>query len=247
MAINDQHEVSTTAPGRSGWKTYLDACASGAMVFAAASLLWVTWVSPATRSASKAKLALPSRPISLEGAAILGHPTAKVGIVEFSDFQCPYSASFARETLPQIKSAYVTSGKVLLAFRHLPLTDIHPMAATAAEAAECAGRQGKFWDLHDLLFANHRRLDRAGLMEAGARVSADSAGFTDCLDGEMTARIQQDVASARALRVRSTPTFFIGTVSPGGSVTVTNTLSGSRPFNEFQDILDSLLRKTGGK
>lgn len=84
-----------------------------------------------------------------------GPSDAKVTLVEFSDFQCPYCASFYSATEQQIMKDYVESGKVRFVYKHFPLTTIHPNAQKAAEASECAGDQGKFWEMHDLLFNAH--------------------------------------------------------------------------------------------
>jgi protein-disulfide isomerase len=83
---------------------------------------------------------------------ILGKDSAKVAIVEFSDFQCPFCESFFTNTYPQLKKDYLDTGKAQLAFRHYPLTSIHPNSEKAHQAAECANEQGKFWEYHDLLF-----------------------------------------------------------------------------------------------
>lgn len=85
---------------------------------------------------------------------VLGKKDAKVTIVEFSDFQCPFCKQFFSETLPQLKKEYIDTGKVKLFYRQFPLTSIHPNAQIAAEAAECANEQGKFWEYHDILFTN---------------------------------------------------------------------------------------------
>ncbi len=83
---------------------------------------------------------------------VLGNDDAKITIIEFSDFQCPFCKQFYTDTLPQLKSEYLDTGKAQLTFRHYPLTSIHPNAETAHRASECANEQGKFWEYHDLLF-----------------------------------------------------------------------------------------------
>lgn len=85
---------------------------------------------------------------------VLGKKNAKVTIVEFSDFQCPFCKQFFTQTFPEIKKTYIDTGKAKLYFRQYPLTSIHPNAQLAAEASECANDQGKFWEFHDLLFSN---------------------------------------------------------------------------------------------
>ena len=104
----------------------------------------------------------PKDPLPLEGAAIRGNRSATVAIVEYSDFKCPACGQFATGTLPAIERRYVDTGKVLLAFRQYPM-DRRPLAQKAAEAAICAGDQGKFWEMHDQLFAHQGRLEETSL------------------------------------------------------------------------------------
>src|SRR5262245_41540414 len=87
----------------------------------------------------------PLVPVSLEGAVTRGDKSARVAIVEYSDFQCPFCIAFTRDTLPDLEKLYVDTGKVLFAFQHLPLENLHPSALLAAQFASCASRQGKFW------------------------------------------------------------------------------------------------------
>jgi protein-disulfide isomerase len=94
---------------------------------------------------------LPSEYIAMEGAHTKGSASAPAVLLVFSDFQCPFCGRFARETLSAIEREYVARGELLMAFRHLPLP-IHPQAIAAAQSAECAGSQGKFWEMHDELF-----------------------------------------------------------------------------------------------
>lgn len=101
---------------------------------------------------------LPSSPVPLAGAHLKGSPDAKIGIIEYSDFQCPFCGVFARETLPEFTRQYIDSGKVLLAFQHLPITTLHPLAVDAAVAADCAGEQGHFWAMHDSIFSSKQPL-----------------------------------------------------------------------------------------
>src|SRR5712691_1751168 len=101
--------------------------------------------------------ALPRDPISIANEPVMGDRAAKVAVIEYSDFQCPFCARYAKETFPQITSDYVDTGKVKYAFHDLPL-DFHKYAFKAAEAAHCAGDQGKFWEMHGLLFQNQAAL-----------------------------------------------------------------------------------------
>ncbi len=92
---------------------------------------------------------------NLDGLPSKGSDGAKITLVEFSDFQCPFCARFFSETLSQLTTDYIDTGKVRLVYAHFPLISIHPNAQKAAEAASCAAEQGKFWEMHDLMFKSH--------------------------------------------------------------------------------------------
>lgn len=134
-------------------------------------------------------------------------------------------------------------GDVLWAFRHLPLSGIHPLAQAAAEAAECAGRQGRFWRMHDWLFRDGVSLGDALSAGAVENVGLDMVEFGRCSDSDPTvdAKIAEDVVGARALHVTGTPTFFVGITQPDGHVKVLRRLSGALSLLEFQQVLDPLL------
>jgi protein-disulfide isomerase len=155
-----------------------------------------------------------------------------------SEFECPFCARFAADTLPALEKTYVATGKVLLAFRHFPLERIHPSAMQAAEAAECAGSQGRFWEMHDLLFQSPKQLDRPSLDARARALGLDQQAFGRCLNGQR--KIRQEASAAAGLKVSGTPTFFIGSLSDG-QVTVAHRVSGAQPFASFQRILDDLL------
>jgi protein-disulfide isomerase len=184
---------------------------------------------------------LPAAPLSIAGAALRGDPAAKVVVIEYSDLECPYSGVFAREIAPAIDEAYVKTGRVQWAFRHLPLS-FHQNAVKAAEAVECAGRQGKRWELQRTLFANQKQLDPVSLRAHAATAQLTLKDFDLCLAGQMAAIVQAHAAEARELRVNGTPTFFLGLRQADGTVKVTRRLSGARPVAEFQAALDTLLK-----
>ena len=146
---------------------------------------------------------------------VMGDARAPVRVVEFSDFQCPYCAEFAR-TLRAVRDRH--PGVVSIVYRHLPLDAIHPHARAAALAAECAGEQGRFEALHDALFAGQAGIGTRP-WEAFAREAAvpDSAAFTRCMaEGRLLARVDRDAAAARAAGMDVTPTLVIGdTLRPG--------------------------------
>jgi protein-disulfide isomerase len=127
-------------------------------------------------------------------------------LVVYGDFECPYTAAATRE----IGRLLARGAVVEVVFRYFPLTDIHPHALAAAEAAEAAARQGWFWEMHDLLFRNQRRLEPGDLTGYAERLELDVERFAaDLSDPATVARIQRDVASGIASGVDGTPTLFI--------------------------------------
>jgi len=180
--------------------------------------------------------------VGIGGAPVLGSAQAKVAVLEYSDFQCPFCGEFARQNEKAITERYVTSGKVLWVFKHLPLTSIHPMAQGAAVAAQCAEDQGRFWQMHDLLFAHQDDLAPAALNSFAGKVGLDLERFTACQNGDSAQRIATQVDEARSLKVVSTPSFLLGELDSTGSVTVRVGIAGAASVADLSDILDDLLR-----
>jgi protein-disulfide isomerase len=167
---------------------------------------------------------------------VQGSADAPVTLIEYSDFQCPYCARYYNETYAQIKEQYVDTGQVRYIFRHFPLA-IHSEARAAAQAAECAGEQDKFWEMHDALFENQDSWagsadPTAAFVDLAEGLDLDGAEFETCLSsGKYAAKIQEDVAAGAEDGVDGTPAFFINGVS----------LSGAQPFAAFQQQIDYFL------
>lgn len=156
-----------------------------------------------------------------------GDENAPITVVEFADFQCPYSEkefSIIRpfmETVPGVKFVY----------RNFPLSDIHPDAIRASEASLCAQEQGKFWAYHDQLYVNSADLSEAALIRYATNVGLDEGKFTACLKTEkFKKQVLQDVQDGIALGVQGTPTFFINGVKFEGAI----------PKEAWQTIFDRL-------
>jgi len=182
--------------------------------------------------------------VSTVGAQILGDPKAKVLLVEFSDYQCPFCGRYANDTYSKIVDDYVKTGKVRYALRNFPLESIHPFALKAAEAAECAGDQGKYWEMHERLFKNQSQLDVKEFPGHAVVLGLDADKFKQCVDtGKFTAKVKADIADGTKLNVRGTPTFFIGYPDPKdpSKLNAVKLLSGAQPLSAFTDILDALL------
>ncbi|HEY0748449.1 MAG TPA: thioredoxin domain-containing protein [Steroidobacteraceae bacterium] len=145
-----------------------------------------------------------------------GPDNAVITIVEFSDFQCPFCGRMA-PVLRALLKEYPT--QVRLLFRNMPLTGVHPNAQKASEAAVCADQQGKFWSMHDLLYAEQNSLSADALKEKAKRLSLDSSAFDDCLDaGHGSATVKADVDAGEHLGIASTPASFLNGRFVGGAL-----------------------------
>lgn len=168
----------------------------------------------------------------------LGDPNAPVKIIEYADFQCPYCQHYWQDTEKQIIQTYVTTGKVFYEYRSVGAF-IGPESAAAAEAAYCAGDQGKFWEYHDALYSHWTGENVGDFAPDKLRQYADSVGlnaqaFDNCLtQGTHKAQVMQDAADAKADGIRATPSFLIN-----GKL-----FEGAQPFADFQKIIDADLGK----
>ena len=175
----------------------------------------------------------PSVHVDYDAARVKGNPNAPVTIVEFTDFQCPFCRK-SEETLKTLLSKY--DGRVKLAFLDFPLAEIHGQAAGAAEAARCAGEQGKFWEYHDRLFVDQSKLDEASLVGHAQSLHLDESAFRSCLaSGKFKQDIQGNREEGIEAGVTGTPAFFINGVF----------LSGAWPQEEFEKIIDNHLARSG--
>jgi len=187
---------------------------------------------------------LPTDPVSIADATNLGSQAAPVALIGYSEFKCPYCGKFARDTWPGLAKKYVDTGKVRFVFRHFPLDQLHPFAREAAKAAVCADNQGKFWALHDRMFANQAQLDAVALAKDLKTVGLSISSFTACMDAQAAGRVAADEATGRPLGVTGTPTFFIGLVQPDGRVLLRQRLGGAQPLAQFEVALDRWLGET---
>ena len=138
---------------------------------------------------------------------VLGDPHAPVVVVEYGDFECP----ICKQAAPAVKLLLERfENRVLFAYRHFPQEAIHPHALRAAEAAECAGSQGHFWAMHDLLFANQTHLDQKHLFGYAEQLELDGARFRAEMDDEVyLQRVREHLDGGRLSHVRATPGFFV--------------------------------------
>jgi protein-disulfide isomerase len=161
-----------------------------------------------------------------------GPENAPVTIVEFSDFECPF-CSRVLPTLEQVEANY--GDKVRIVFRQFPL-NIHPNAQKAAEASLCAEDQGKFWEMHDHMFANQRQLSVDNLKAAAGELGLDVDTFAQCLDsGEHAGVVEADMKAGVEAGVSGTPAMFIN-----GQL-----VSGAVPYEQVAEVIDAELKRKG--
>lgn len=185
-----------------------------------------------------------SVPVRAERSRLLGAPNAPVTIVEVSDFQCPFCRQFATETFAALDSAYLQTGKARLVFVSYPLPN-HPLGWIAAEAAFCAGAQGRFWPMHDRLFATQREWTAATeparvFAAQAAALGLDTLAFRDCTDNDRVAPvILGDLLQAAQAGINGTPTLILMANKDGSQAR--KVLVGAQPFETLSREIDALL------
>lgn len=181
--------------------------------------------------------------LSTEGMPFKGESTARLVLIEFSDYQCPFCAQHARETFPKLDRDYVKTGKLKYVFGDLPLEEIHPDALRAAKAAACASDQGKYWEMHDQLFKSQNALGQGELSLHAQALGLEVLPFQRCLFSDKhEARIRHARDVAASVGVSGTPTFLVGLASPDGSqVEVLKVLVGIQSYANFKAVLDQLM------
>ena len=170
-------------------------------------------------------------PVKIEAGSspVKGPANAPITIIEFSDFQCPFCKR-GKETMDAVLKEYPT--QVKLVFKNLPLP-MHPQAKPAAKAALAAGKQGKFWEMHDALFASHDKLAPALYEEKAKELGLDVAKFkADMESTEVENQVKSDAADATAFGIQGTPGFFVNGVP----------VKGAYPIEHFKSIIDRLLK-----
>ena len=233
-------ESTTEVSARRGRARFVfDLITTVAMLAAAGFVIWSNW----PKARPRKNITLPHDPVSLDGAATSGSATAPVVLLTYTDFQCPYCGRFARDTMPRIRKQYVDTGRIQIAIRNLPLP-IHPLAPGAAVTAACAGRQGRFWQMHDLLFQDQKHLEAADLASRASQLGLDMTAFDHCRDDPTaTAEIETDRRGAEVMRITSTPTSLIGIRQADGRARVVQVLPGAVPYESMSKELDLALQQ----
>lgn len=168
---------------------------------------------------------------SVDDDPFLGDENAPVKLIEFSDYQCPFCGRFYSQTLGEITTKYIDTGIVKYVVRDFPLS-FHPQAQKSAEAAECAGEQDKYFEMHDKLFEQGVSGGVASFKLYAGQIGLDQGKFDKCLDsGEMASEVQKDAQDGQSYGVQGTPAFFVN-----GKL-----ISGAQPFSAFQQAIEAEL------
>lgn len=180
--------------------------------------------------------------VSIDDEPFLGNKDAPLTLIAFSDYQCPFCARFSNETLPILKKEYVETGKLKYVFRDFPLA-FHQYAHKAAIATNCAGEQGRYWEMHDKLFKNQFAMQIEDLKGYSRQINLNQEAFIACLDsGKYDKKIKKDMDDGTKAGVSGTPTFFLGLTGKNKEIKGRR-LVGAQPFDVFKQQIDELLKK----
>jgi len=196
-----------------------------------------------------AAAAVPNLPLKIAGRPAKGSPKALVTLIEFSDYACPFCGQYATQVFPQIDRDYVKTNKIRYVFKSYPIAQLHPNAFRAHEAAACAGDQGRYWEMHDRLFADQRTLTLEGFAERAVALGLDAAKLRTCIEGPAhDDQIREDIDEATRGGVRGTPVFVLAFSDPKGeAVKPARVIVGAQPYQAFKEALDALLAQATAK
>jgi protein-disulfide isomerase len=187
-----------------------------------------------------------NKSITLTNEPTKGNAAAKVTLVEVSDYHCPFCRRQTLQTMPQLMADYVNSGKVKYVFVDYPIAQLHPDAFKSHEAAACAGDQGKYWQMHDLLFTNTPAREASQLTASAGTIGVDTKKFDACLNGgnggTHAPAIRESIARMQQLGVGGTPLVLIGlTPVPGSPMKIVSSVYGAQPYPAFKSAIDTAL------
>ncbi len=182
--------------------------------------------------------------VSIDDDPILGDKDAPVTIIEFSDYQCPFCRRSYTQVMPQVIENFVKTGKARLVFRDFPLASIHPGALPAAQAAECADEQNKYWEMHDKIFDEQNKFGQGtvpmtndDLKKWASELGLNSETFNTCLDSNKYAKeVEDDFTDGNSYGVSGTPTYFIGNDKEGYKI-----IGGAQPYQVFEQTINEYL------
>lgn len=171
----------------------------------------------------------------------LGSDTAHIGIVEFSDYQCPFCQRFQTQVFPQLKKEYIDTGKVAFVFKDFPLPS-HAHSRSAAVAANCADQQDDYFAYQKALFDDQRSFGHSHYLDLAKQQQLDTEKFSACLaDKQQVKEIEQDLSYGSSLGVNGTPTFFIGQIDHADRIVNARVIPGALPLRVFRQLIDAML------
>jgi protein-disulfide isomerase len=234
---------------RSRFQRSLDTLASVAILVTCGVVVWSLLLRSESGPSSAAAAAPPTRQlpvipveaVRVDGVEYAGSAQSELAVLLFSDFQCPFCRNFAVNDWAGIRASFVDTGIIRFGFVHMPIEKIHPEAAAASKAAICAGRQGKFWPMHDLLF-DASPFDSVGLLRRAGVLRLDSGQFSTCLAAEAP-ELKANAELAKVLGVTGTPTFYFGRFQGDDRILFVDRFEGARPAAEFQRVIDGLSQR----
>lgn len=184
----------------------------------------------------------PPPTMSVAGELYKGEPAARVAIIEYADFQCPFCRRFESQVYPNIRDRYIQTGKLKYFHRDMPLV-FHQGAMPAARAVHCASEQGKFWEMHDSLLGDAASLTPADIDDRAGKLGMNVSELDKCISSDRFADIiQRGITEASTMQISGTPTFIIGTLDAQGNLmSVKKTVVGASPFEAFKAAIDPLL------
>jgi protein-disulfide isomerase len=218
------------------FKSILDVLSMLSVIAIALIMFWQFVIWPHTVAQAARAESVVSDEIA--GAALTKRiGTAPVVLIEFADFQCPYCAEVATTLLPRVKRELVDAGVLSFAYLHYPLQKIHRNAFPASEAAECAGKQNRYWEMHARLSENPSRLSTKDLLKHAGAIGLETTDFASCLGGQAASLVHADIKEANRLGVRGTPAFFLGRASDGDRIRLVRRFNGVVTFETIRDAI----------
>lgn len=189
---------------------------------------------------------IPPEPVAQRGKMkitrddrVVGSATAPLTMVEFTDYQCPFCKDFHTKTFPALKRDFIDTGKLRFVAKDMPL-DFHQNAQGAAEAAQCAGEQGHFWQMRDAMFQNSPKLAREDLLRYAAELALNKTPFEQCLNShKFEVDVRLSLALAGSLKISGTPAFLVGASTPDG--VEGEIVEGAMPVSVFAAKINELL------
>ena len=202
------------------------------------------------RAAPGAGPAFAEQEVSIGFSPYKGSADAPVTLIEYSDYQCPFCSRHYRDVMPTLVTEYVDTGKLKYVMRENPIASIHPYATGASLAALCANNQGKYWEMHNIMFDNQRALSDENLKAYAADIGLNTTQFDECLDTKKYEPwVNADLESSRDLGLSGTPSFVLGLTDPDDpdKANLTIAIKGAQSLQNFQEAIDDLLDEAAGE